>query len=76
MVMQIIKKILTAYYSGASEFTLVFSGVPMFMCYVLYIILSFFSIVLTILLQFTASDYPFGIFKLFLTLIICRIRLK
>jgi hypothetical protein len=38
------------------------------MCYVLYIILSFFNIVLTILLQFTASDYPFGIFKLFLTL--------
>jgi hypothetical protein len=29
------------------------------------------AIVLSVLLQFTDSDYPFGIFKLFLVLYVC-----
>ena len=64
----------TAYPSGASEFTPVFSGVCVTRCLVLCVCfvdrcLSFctfflLAIVLSVL-RFTDSDYPFGIFKLF-----------
>ena len=56
---------------GASEFTLGFSGVRIARSLVLYIVVWHFvlfilTIVLSFLLRFTASDYPFVIFKLFL----------
>jgi len=52
-----------AYPSGASTFSFVFSGVRVArsICF----LLSFLAIALSVLLPFTASDYPFGIFKLF-----------
>jgi hypothetical protein len=64
----------TAYPSGAPDFTPVFSGVRVTrsllvcVCFVDHC-LSFCTFFLTIVLsvlQFTDSDYPFGIFKLFL----------
>jgi len=70
----------TAYPSGALDFTPVFSGIRVAFClfvcffFILFVkcfvdrCLSFFlvAIVLSGLLQFTDYDYPFGIFKLFL----------
>jgi hypothetical protein len=67
----------TAYPSGAPEFIPGFSGVRVtqslvlctcIFCRSLFVLLSFFflAIVLSVLLRFTDSDYPFGIFKLFL----------
>ena len=63
----------TAYYSTAPAFTPGFSGIRVarFLCSVLKIIFCPFvlfplSIVLSALLRFTASDYPFDIFKLFI----------
>jgi hypothetical protein len=38
-------------------------------CRLLFLLLSF-SIVLSVLLRFTDSDYPFGIFKLFLLVMV------
>jgi hypothetical protein len=62
----------TAYPSGASEFS-GFSGVPVAlslvfcaMCCRLLFVLFLLTIVLSVLLRFTASDYPFDIFKLFM----------
>ena len=66
----------TAYPSEAHEFTLgfrwgscysLFSFMCMF-CRSLFVLLGFFllAIVMSVLLLFTYSDYPFGIFKLFL----------
>ena len=60
----------TAHPSGAPEFTPVFSGVRvtrslvLWVCFVLFLL----AIVLSVLLRFTDSDYPFGIFKLFLVI--------
>jgi hypothetical protein len=65
----------TAYPSRAPVFTPVFSGVHfawslvfcLMFCRSLFVLSSFLlAIVLFVLLQFTTSDYPFGIFKLFL----------
>ena len=65
----------TAYPSGAPKFTPGFSWVCVTRSLVLYVYfvdrcLSFcpflLAIVLSVLLRFTDSDYPFGIFKLFL----------
>jgi hypothetical protein len=41
-------------------------------CRLLFLLLSF-SIVLSVLLRFTDSDYPFGIFKLFLLVMVMMI---
>ena len=67
----------TAYPSGVPEFTPRFQWVSCysifsFMCNVLQIVvcpvvLFLLTIVLSVLLRFTDSDYPFGIFKLFLS---------
>jgi hypothetical protein len=45
-------------------------------CRSLFVFLYFFllAIVLSLFLQFTDSDYPFGIFKLFLTIYVCVLR--
>ena len=67
----------TAYPSGAPEFTPVFSGVRVTRSLVLYVcfvdrclsfkfVLFLLAIVLSVLLRYTDSDYPFGIFKLYL----------
>ena len=58
----------TAYRSGAPEFTPVFSGVRVTPSLVLCVVLcrSLFVILLSVLLRLTDSDFPFGIFKLFL----------
>jgi hypothetical protein len=67
----------TAYPSGAPEFTPVFSGVRVTRSLVLYVcfvdrclsfkfLLFLLAIVLSVLLRYTDSDYPFGIFKLYL----------
>ena len=61
----------TAYPSGAPEFTPVFSGVAAIRSFVLCVCFvdSCFLFPLTIMLsvlRYTDSDYPFGIFKLFL----------
>jgi hypothetical protein len=65
----------TAYPSGAPEFTPGFTGVRVTQSLVLYVcfvgrclsfILFLLSIVLSVLLRYTDSDCPFGIFKLFL----------
>ena len=64
----------TAYPSGAPEFSTSFwSGLcylifSLMFCISLFVHLSFFllTIVFSVLLRFTDSDYPFGIFKLFL----------
>ena len=65
----------TAYPSGAPEFTSVFSGVcvtrslvlcVIFVDRVCSLVLFVLAIVLSVLLRFTDSDYPFGIIKLFL----------
>jgi len=64
----------TAYPSGAPEFTPGFKGgscysIFSFMCmfcrslFVLFLL----AIVLSVLLRYADSDYPFGIFKLFLS---------
>ena len=67
-----------AYPSGASEFTSICSGVRVtrsvvlcvcFVDVVCPLVLFLLAIVLSVLLQFTNSDYPFGIFKLFLSLL-------
>ena len=70
----------TTYPSGAPEFTLCFSGVRVTRSLVLYIIfcrslfvsyvLFLLAIGLSALFRLRDSDYPFGIFKLFL--ILCR----
>ena len=58
----------TAYRSGAPEFTPGFYSIFSLMCmfcrslFVLFLL----AILLSVLFQFTDSDYPFGIFKLFL----------
>jgi hypothetical protein len=62
----------TAYPSGAHEFT---PGVQWGSCYLIFSFMCMFcrslfvlflsTIVLSVLLWFTDSDYPFGIFKLF-----------
>ena len=64
------------YPSGAPAFNLGFYGVDvtrsLFQCVIfcrsLFVLLSFFllAIMLSVLLRFTNSDYPFGFFKLFL----------
>ena len=63
------------YPSRAPEFTPVFSGIrvirSLVLCNAVYIVVCPFvffllSIVLSVLLRFTYSDYTFGIFKLFL----------
>ena len=67
---------IVTYTSGAPEFTpsLVFSGVRVTRSLVLYacfyilvcpFVLFLLAIVLSVLLRYTDSDYPFGIFKLF-----------
>ena len=65
----------TAYHSGAPEFTPGFSGVHVIrslalcVCFVdrcLSFVLFLLAILLSVLLQYTDSDYPFGIFKLLL----------
>jgi hypothetical protein len=65
----------TAYPSGAPEFTPGFTGVRVTRSLVLYVcfvdrclsfILFLLAIVLSVLLRYTDSDCPFGIFKLFL----------
>jgi hypothetical protein len=62
----------TAYPFGVHEFILVFSGarvIQPLVFYVVFCISSFvlflLAIVLPVLLRLMASDYPFGIFKLF-----------
>jgi hypothetical protein len=47
-------------------------------CGILFVLSSFFllTIAFSVLLRFTASDYPFGIFKLFLYLTPCLIYLE
>ena len=73
----------TACPSGAHQFTFVFSGVYVaqslvfcvVFCRSLFDILSFshLVIVLSVLLRFMDSDYPFGIFKLFPSLyVLCK----
>ena len=71
----------TAYLSGAPEFILVFSGIRVTRSLVLYVCfvghcLSFctflLAIVLSVLLRYTDSDFPFGIFKLLLHMKIHR----
>ena len=71
----------TAYLSGAPEFIPVFSGVHVTRSLVLYVCfvghcLSFctflLAITLSVLLRYTDSDYPFGIFKLLLHMKIHR----
>jgi hypothetical protein len=71
----------SAYPSGAPEFTLIFSGVRVTRSLVLYVCfvghcLSFctflLAIALSVLLRYTDSDYPFGIFKLLLHMKIHR----
>jgi hypothetical protein len=71
----------TAYLSGAPEFIPVFSGVRVTRSLVLYVCfvghcLSFctflLAIALSVLLRYTDSDYPFGIFKLLLHMKIHR----
>ena len=68
----------TAYPCGAPEFTnciywgscySIFSFMCVF-CRSLFVLLSFFllTIVLSVLLRYTYSDYPFGSFKLFLSI--------
>jgi hypothetical protein len=62
-----------AYPSGASTFSFVFSGVRVVRSFIICVVfcrsicvlLSFLVIALSVLLPFTASVYPFGIFKLF-----------
>ena len=64
----------TAKPSGAPESTLPHPGfqwgscfsIYCFLCNVLHIILDLLAIALSVLLQITAFDYPFGIFMLFL----------
>ena len=60
----------TAHPSGVSEFTTGFSGVRVAWIFVFYVafctIFCLFVFFLSVLLRFTDSDYPFGIFKLFL----------
>ena len=65
----------TAYPSGAPELPPVFSGVCVTRSFALYVcfvdrycsfVLFRLVIVLSVLLRYTDSDYPFGIFKLFL----------
>jgi len=69
--------------SGAPGFTPVVNGVriarSLVFCVVLYIctllfVFSFFSLLVIVLsvLRFTASDYPFGIFKLFYFTIVAK----
>jgi len=63
----------TAYPSGTLEFTPVFSGVDVsrslvfcvVFCRSLFVLL---ATMFSVLLRFTASDYPFNIFKLFVCL--------
>ena len=57
----------TAYPSGAHEFTRGFIGVGVTRSLVLYVCFvdRCLAIVLSVLLRYTDSDYPFGIFKLF-----------
>ena len=71
--MRVISGAGTDYPSWAPEFTPIFSGVRVTRSLVLCVCLSFCSfvlfllaIVLSVLLEFMDSDYPFGIFKLFL----------
>ena len=62
----------TAHPSGAPEFIPVYSGVQVvrsltfcvIFCRLLFVLFPL-VIVLSVLLRFTNSDYPFGIFKLF-----------
>ena len=65
-----------AYPSGAPEFTAAFSGVRVTRSVVLCVcfvdrrcpfVLFLLVIVLSVPLRYTDSDYPFGIFKLFLS---------
>ena len=63
--------------SGAYEFTPMFSwirGARSLVFYVMFcrsfFVLCLLVIVLSVLLRFTASDYPFGIFKLILDIIV------
>ena len=65
----------TAHPSVVSEFTTGFSGIRVACSLVFYVVfcsvicpfvLFLLAIVLSVLLRFTDSDYPFGIFKLFL----------
>ena len=64
----------TACPSGAPEFTPVFSGVrvarSLVLCVYFVVVCPFFffllAIVLSVVLRYTDSDYPFAIFKLFL----------
>ena len=62
----------TAYPSGAPEFNPIISGIRVsFMINALYIavypvVLFMFAIVLSVILRFTDSAYPFGISKLYL----------
>ena len=70
----------TAYLSGAPEFTPDFQWSNSFMCNILQIVVCPFvlfllPIVLSVL-QFTDSDYPFGIFKLFCQMIISSIKMN
>ena len=55
----------TAYPSGALEFTPVFNGVRVTQSLVLYVCFvdRVLGIVLSALIRFTESDYPFGIFN-------------
>ena len=61
------------YPSGASTFSFIFSGVRVVRSFIICVVfcrsicvlLSFLVIALSVLLPFTASVYPFGIFKLF-----------
>ena len=68
----------TAYPPGSHELTPGFSGVhvdrPIVSCVVLCrsLIVSL-AIVLTVVLRFTASNYPFSIFKLFLETTLHRV---
>ena len=66
----------TAYHTGSPELIPVFSGIHVaqsldfcvgFFCDNCWSFCAF-SVVLHVLLQFTASDFPCGIFKLFLSL--------
>jgi hypothetical protein len=68
----------TAYLSGVPEFTSGFSGVRVTRSLVLYVcfvdrclsfkfVLFLLAIALSVLLRYTDSDCPFGIFKLYLT---------
>ena len=62
----------TAYPSGASEFTPVFSGVrvtwslDLYVCFVDRCVYLFLLAIVLSVLRYTDYDYPFGIFKLFL----------